>query len=195
VRPGKMLMKKPLPFAFAAAAIFAAVGGATAFLVANAPERRAAEPIRPAWVEVAWPFPIDPWGRGRAFRCTAADCGSEVNLFLRAKIGFCNCVSAIDDDEVDRVGDVDLAGGERSALGPGRPIGVRWMDGRSRGYTIGGRGAGAKSALAIAFHDHCDVIVATAAVGSAEPVAQEGAVLAFLNSDLVLHWAEVTLGL
>jgi hypothetical protein len=73
-----------------------------------------------------------------------------VNLYLRAKIGLCNCVSAIDDEEVDRVGDVDLVGGERAELGPGRSIDVRWMKGRSRGYAVGGRGAAAKSALSVA---------------------------------------------
>ncbi len=28
------------------------------------------------WVEVAWPFPLDQWGTGRAFRCGAADSSS-----------------------------------------------------------------------------------------------------------------------
>ena len=133
-------------------------------------------------------------GRGRAFQCKAADCGSELNLFLRAKIGFCNCaIGVADDDDLDRVGDVGLI--DSSALGAGRPIGVHWMKGRSRGYVVGGRGALAKSVLSIAFNDRCDVIVATATVGSDERAAHEGAVLEFLNSDLVSGWAETTLGL
>jgi len=33
----------------------------------------AAEPVRAAWSEVKWPFPIDQWGVGRAFRCPAAE--------------------------------------------------------------------------------------------------------------------------
>jgi hypothetical protein len=65
------------------------------------------------------------------------------------------------------------------------------MKGRSRGYTVGA--ASAKSVLSLAFNDRCDVIVATVVAG-AEPVAQEQAVLAFLNGDLMLHWAEVILG-
>ncbi len=44
-------------------------------------------------------------------------------------------------------------------------------------------------------HDRCDLIVATAAIGGGQPGAQEDAVIEFLNSDLVLRWAEVTLGL
>ena len=53
----------------------------------------------------------------------------------------------------------------------------------------------AKSALAVAFHERCDMIVATAALGTPDPAKHEQAVMAFLNSDIVLRWAEVTLGL
>jgi hypothetical protein len=150
---------------------------------------------RPIWAEVVWPFPLDQWGRGRAFQCAAADCGSEIHLYLRAKIGFCNCTSAIDDDEVDRVGDLDLVGGSRTAVGPGWAVAVHGMSGRSRGYAIDGGGAPARSALTIALHDRCDMIVATAAVGRGEPAVHEDAVLAFLNGDLVLRWAQAELGL
>jgi hypothetical protein len=155
----------------------------------------AGAPPHPVWTETAWPFPNDPWGKGKACRCRAEHCGTEVNLYVRAKIGSCGCVTAIDDDDVDRVGDLDLIGSEHVALGPGRPIEVRWMKGRSRGYAVSGRAAVAKSALSIAFHERCDMIVATAAIGGDQPAMQEGAVLEFLNSEVVLRWAEVTLGL
>ena len=191
------MVTKPRAFAIAAAvAIAATVGGYAAFLAAQAPQmQRVGAGHPPIWTQVKWPFPLDLWGPGLAFRCKAADCGGEVYLYLRAKIGFCNCTSAIDDEMVDRVGDVDLLASERGALGPGRAIDVRSMKGRSRGYAVGGRGAAAKSALSIAFHDRCDLIVATAAIGGDQPGVQEDAVLEFLNSDLVLRWAEVTLGL
>jgi hypothetical protein len=153
-----------------------------------------AKPSGPVWTETAWPFATDPWGKGKAFRCRAEHCGREVHLYIRAKIGSCGCVTAIDDDDVDRVGDLDLLGKERAALGPGQPIEVRWMKGRSRGYALGDA-APAKSALSIAFHERCDMIVATAAITGNKPAAQEGAVLDFLNSDRVLQWAELTLGL
>ena len=189
-------MSKPRAFLFviaAAVVLSAAVGGYAAFLADRPREPRSAAPV---WTEVRWPFPLDQWGLGRAFHCNAADCGTEVNLYLRAKIGFCNCTTGVSDDpDLDRVGDVGLIDGESSALGARRPIGVHWMKGRSRGYVVGGRGAVAKSVLSIAFNDHCDVIVATAAVGSGERAAQERAVLEFLSSDLVLGWAETTLGL
>jgi hypothetical protein len=181
----------------AALALAAAVGGAAAVVVATWPQpQAAATPGRPVWSEAAWPFPIDPWGTGRAFRCAAADCGAEVTLYVRAKIGFCNCTTGVaDDDELDRIGDVYLLSRQSAALGPGRAIEVHWMRGRSRVYALGGRGTSVKSALSIAFNDRCDVIVATAAVDGAEPAAREVAVLAFLNGDLVLRWAETTLGL
>ena len=111
----------------------------------------------PVWTEAAWPFPIDQWGQGWAYQCKAADCGVEVNLYLRPKIGFCNCQTGVaDDEELDRVSDVDLVGSEGSALGPGRPITVHWMKGRSRSYQ--GRASSAKSVLSLAFNDtlRCD---------------------------------------
>ena len=78
----------------------------------------------PVWNEVQWPFPIDQWGRGRAFQCKPADCGTEVRLYLRAKLGFCDCTMGVaDDDDLDRMSDFDLVGGDfqRSA-----PVGPFW---------------------------------------------------------------------
>jgi hypothetical protein len=197
---GQAIMSRSHAFAIAGAvALVTVIGGAAAFHAATPPQPQpqdVATRDRAAWTEVSWPFPLDQWGRGRAFQCKAADCAREVNLYLRAKVGFCNCATGVaDDEELDRVSDVDLVGGESAALGPGRPIGVHWMKGRSRGYALGGPGAAAKSVLSIAFNDRCDVIVATIAVGGDEPAAQEEAALAFLNGDLVLHWAQTTLGL
>ena len=44
-------------------------------------------------------------------------------------------------------------------------------------------------------HDRSDLVVATAAIGAGQSGVQDDAVLEFLNSDLVLRWAEVALGL
>jgi len=187
-------MNRPLVIA-AALAILVAIGGSAVLRGGKAFEpSRLAAGNRPRWAEVAWPFPLDQWGRGLAFRCRPADCGSDINLYLRAKIGFCGCASEIDDDEVDRVGDTDLVGGEPTALGAGKPVGVHGMQGRSRGYEIRGS-VMMKSVLTVAFHDRCDMIVATAALTNNDPASQHDAVLDFLNSDLVLRWAETTLGL
>ena len=97
-----------------------------------------------------------------------------------------------DDEELDRVSDLDLVGSDRKALGPGRPITVHWMKGRSRGYAVGAPAT--KSVLSLAFNSRCDVIVATVLAGD-KPLAQEQAVLEFLNGDLVRQRAEVVLGL
>jgi hypothetical protein len=180
----------------AAVVLVAGIGGTAAFLAAKPPvdtDRAPSPDRRPVWTEVTWPFPIDQFGGGWAFQCKAADCGIDVNLYLRPKIGFCNCQTGVaDDEELDRVNDVDLVGSERSALGPGQPITVHSMKGRSRAYKVGAPSA--KAVLSLAFNSRCDVMVATVVAGD-EPVAQEQAVLEFLNGDLVLHRAEVVLGL
>jgi hypothetical protein len=181
--------------AVAAVVLVAGIGVYALFLAAKPPAdmHRASSLAGPVWTDAAWPFPIDQWGQGWAYQCKAADCGIEVNLYLRPKIGFCNCQTGVaDDEELDRVSDVDLVGSEGSALGPGRPITVHWMKGRSRGYRAGAPSG--KSVLSLAFNDRCDVIVATVVAGD-DPVAQEQAVLEFLNGDQVLNWAKVVLGL
>ncbi len=181
-----------------AVAAFALGGlvGAYALLAERPVERGAATgAIHPAWIEVQWPFPLDQWGKGKAFRCKSADCGVEVTVYVRAKIGFCNCATGVsDDEELDRISDYDLIGNKLAALGPGRPIAVAWMKGRSRAFMLSGQPAG-KSALSVGFNDRCDAIVATAVLGHDQPGSMEPAVLEFLNSKTVVHWAEVTLGL
>jgi hypothetical protein len=151
-----------------------------------------------AWMQGDWPFPIDQWGKGWVYQCKAVDCGADVTLYVRPKIGFCNCQTGVaDDEELDRVSDTDLIGGERSALSPGRPIKVRWMKGRSRSYTVSapaGKSQPAKSVLSLAFNNSCDVIVATVVAGK-KPAAQEEAVLEFLNTERMLDWIVVVLGI
>src|SRR5688500_15764911 len=91
----------------------------------------------PTWKEVNWPFPSDEWGRGKAFQCKAADCGAEIMVFGRDKIGFCNCtIGVADDEELSRLSDFILMGEKIEPLGPGQPIRVAWMKGRSRGYAL-----------------------------------------------------------
>jgi hypothetical protein len=148
----------------------------------------------PAFAETAWPFPMDQWGLGRAYRCAPGDCGTEVKIFLRAKIGFCNCATGVSDDaELERVADVELLNEKFTAPSAGHEIAVAWMKGRSRVYDVPGRAPG--STLALAFNDHCDVIVATAVVPDGPASRIEPSVLTFLNSETVIHWAEKVLGL
>jgi hypothetical protein len=174
------------------------LAGALAFFAWPMPGRggAAATPSHPAFSEVEWPYPTDEWGKGKAFRCAAADCGAEVNLYVRAKIGFCNCRTGVsDDNELDRLSDFRLMGEKLSVLGPGHPINVAWMKGRSRAYAIADPNRARNSALAVAFNDRCDAIVATAVVAHDRPAAIEPGVIEFLNSKPIVHWAEITLGL
>src|SRR4029078_13247178 len=111
------------------------------------PRHAAATAIAPVWTEIAWPFPNDPWGKGKAFRCKAADCAAEVNIYLRAKIGFCNCTTGVCyDEDLARMGDLFLVG-EVWPLGQGRRIGIASMKGRSRAYSINARNPPGKTVI------------------------------------------------
>jgi hypothetical protein len=144
------------------------------------------------WTEVKWPFPLDQWGTGRAFQCR--DCGIEMSVYVRPKLGFCNCTTGVSDDaELDRVGDLELLSDKFEGQSDGRPITVGWMKGRSRPYQVAIPYAARRPALAIAFNDKCDVVVAT--VVANEMQAAERAALDFLNRDVVLRWVERELGL
>ena len=91
----------------------------------------------PVWSEVKWPFLLDQWGAGQAFRCAAEQCGGEVHVYLRAKIGFCRCATGVsDDDEIDRVGDVELIGDDYKPLASGRPITAGVLVGRARLFLV-----------------------------------------------------------
>ena len=148
------------------------------------------------WTEVQWPFPTDQFGRGKAFRCDGPDCGASVTLYVRAKIGFCNCATGVaDDEELERISDFEFLGGKVSALGDGRPIAVAWMKGRSRSYALNAPDRSGKSALTIGYNDRCDAIVATVVVPHDRPGEIEAEALKLLNGPTVMRWAEVTLGL
>src|SRR5260370_39198353 len=132
---------------------------------------QAPQSIRSTWTEIKWPCPLDQWGVGRAFICRAADCGGEVLLYLRAKLGFCNCTTGVSDDaELDRVGDLELLSAAFNGLGDGRTITVGWMNGRSRPYYISMRYGAPRTSLAVAFNDKCSGLV-IAVVAERELVA------------------------
>ena len=147
------------------------------------------------WVEEKWPFPIDQWGTGQAFGCAAEGCGGEVHLYLRAKIGFCRCATGVsDDDEIERVGDLELIGPDYKALASGHPVTAGLMIGRARFYAVARPLQSALLVLTIALANKCDAIVATV---TAEPQAQsvaEAHALDFLRSAAVQHWVEAQSG-
>jgi hypothetical protein len=180
-------MKKAIPFMVALAGI---VTGAAvmALFGASTPAIPSAE-ISPVWTEFKWPFLLDQWGVGRAFVCKPHECGVEVNVYLRPKIGFCKCATGVDDDdELERVSDLGLLRNKAVIPGPGRPIEVGWMKGRSRRYTMAG--STEDQLLSIAFNDRCDVIVALVTLEHVNQEAIERAVIDFLNSDRVLRWVK-----
>jgi hypothetical protein len=149
------------------------------------------------WTEVAWPFPADQFGRGKAFQCGATDCGTPVTLYVRAKIGFCNCTTGVADDaELERIGDLDLLGVKAAAQGDSHPIAVASMKGRSRAYALAAAdNQPGKSALSIGYNERCDAIVATAVVPHERPGDVEAGVIRFLSGPTVMRWIEATLGL
>lgn len=148
--------------------------------------------VETGWTEVDWPYLKDQFGAGRAYRCRGPNCGRDLRVTFRAKIGFCNCATGVaDDEELERIGDVGLAGDSYAAGQPGREIRVGEMKGRDRAYVSSA--GGAPPLLSLAFNNRCDVIVATATGPSA--IEAEQAILDFLNSAPVLNWAERALGL
>ena len=143
------------------------------------------------WAEEKWPFPIDQWGTGQAFGCAAERCGHEIHLYLRAKIGFCRCATGVsDDNEIERVGDLELVGPDYQAMASGHPVTAGIMTGRARLYAVARPLQPAVAVLTIALANKCDAIVATV---MAEPQAQsiaEGQALNFLRAAAVQHWVE-----
>jgi hypothetical protein len=150
--------------------------------------------LAPVWNEAKWPFPIDQWGIGRAFVCESADCGAKVEVYVRPKIGFCNCSTGVSDDkELERVADTDLLRPDVQPLGPGRPVKVGWMEGLRRTYRATDARAG--HLMSVAFNDECDVVVAVASLGPGDPALVEPAVMDFLRSRPMVLWAKRELGL
>src|ERR1700692_4435015 len=146
------------------------------------------QPQVEAWQEIAWPFPRDGWPAGRAFHCASELCGDDVELYVRPKIGFCNCDSNVaDDDEVDRVTDLDLMSQRFVPLEPGRVIRIADMPGRLRSYDLQMSDGSRHTAVGIAVSRRCDLLVAVAQGKGNAPGVQRVA-LGFLGSNDMTHW-------
>jgi hypothetical protein len=151
--------------------------------------------MKAVWNEAAWPFPIDQWGTGAAFVCQPADCGTRVTVYIRPKIGFCNCSTGVSDDaELERVSDTELVTRSVRARGASRPVKVGWMAGLSRSYRAA-EGGNRDGMISVAFNDECDVVVALATTGDADPAQVEPAVVSFLQTTPMVLWAKKELGL
>ena len=145
------------------------------------------------WREIAWPFPRDGWPAGRAFRCDADACGEAVELYVRPKIGFCNCDSGVaDDDEVDRVADLDLLSPRFAPVKAGQVVRVAELPGRARRYDLKMTDGSQHAAVGFALSRHCDLLVAVAqGEGSSDNVQRIAA--EFLDSDSMARWITAAL--
>jgi hypothetical protein len=115
-------------------------------------------------------------------------CGDDVELYVRPKAGFCNCDSGVaDDDEVDRVADLDLMSERFVALEAGNAIRIAGMAGRLRTYDLGMADGSRHSAVGIAVSRRCDLLVAVAQGKGTAPDVQRVA-LEFLASDVMTKW-------
>jgi len=150
-------------------------------LSAGAAYERAAPGIGD-WQEIAWPFPRDGWPAGKAFR------SGEVEIYVRPKIGFCNCdVGVADDDEVDRVADLDLISEHFAPLQPGTAVRIADMAGRIRLYQLAMSDGSRHSAIGIAVSHRCDLMVAVAK-GSGDATTVQRVALEFLDSVKMSNW-------
>ena len=176
-------MRRWLIIAAGIVALGALSGGAAYQRVAPGEDLKKAE-----WQEIAWPFPRDGWPAGKAFRCGAAHCGGEVEVYVRPKIGFCNCdVGVADDDEVDRVADLDLMSAHFAPLEAGRVVRIADMPGRIRSYELGMSDGSRRTAVGIAVSRRCDLMVAVAK-GRGDATGVQRAALDFLGSVKMSTW-------
>jgi len=155
------------------------------------------QPVRSdvdGWREIAWPFPRDGWPAGRAFRCAVEACGGEVEVYVRPKIGFCNCDTGVaDDDEVDRVTDLDLISERFVPTEAGKFVHVADMAGRSRNYDLKMSDGSQHAAVGIALSHRCDLLVAVVQ-GNAAASELQHAALDYLASREMHHWMIASLG-
>ncbi len=151
--------------------------------------------LAPGWEEIAWPFGRDAWPAGRAFRCGADTCGGELEVYVRPKIGFCNCTTGVTDDaEVDAVSDLDMISADFVPERPGEPVLVGELKGRARGYTVTMPDGARRDGAGYAISSKCD-LVAVASLGSGAGSAQaRREVVALLESDPVQRWLGAKLG-
>jgi hypothetical protein len=170
----------------AVAVIALGVSGVGAYQLATPPVDEVAR-----WREIAWPFTRDGWPAGRAFRCDGACEGAE--LYVRVKRGFCNCDTGVaDDDEVDRVADVDLISPRFAAVAPGEDVGISEMRGRARRYDLDMPDGVRRVAIGVAVSRRCDLFVA-AAQGRAEASGVQRAALVFLERPEIKTWLTAAL--
>jgi hypothetical protein len=171
-----------------------ALSGVGAYQLVRPAMERSAAPTDVKWQEIAWSFPRDGWPAGRAFRCGSCGEGEAgIELYVRPKIGFCNCDTGVaDDDEVDRVADIDLISPRFAPVAPGAEVGIGEMRGRTRRYDLDMPDGARHVAIGMAVSRRCDLFVA-AAQGPGEASAMQHAALAFLETEEMNTWVTAAL--
>jgi hypothetical protein len=155
-----------------------------------------AEQAHATWIETKWPFLMDQWGEGKSFQCKAEDCGAELNLYIRAKIGFCSSTTGIaDDDELERLSDFNLMNGRAIALARGHKIEVASMKGRIRAYETINSIHSPTYAFSVVFNNNNDALVATVVLNGGHPLAMEPVIIHFLNGRTIQRWVALALGM
>jgi hypothetical protein len=183
-------MEKALAFAVILAGAGLMAGSVALFGMHVPPPARSGTAT---WTEAKWPFLLDQWGTGKAFAC--ADCGGKVEVYVRPKIGFCNCTTGVSDDaELERVADTDLVSPRTRPVGPSQPVIIGSMTGLARPYGVSDGETG-ETLLSVAYNSECDVVVAVATLGDGDPAVVTPRLVAFLGSEPMLHWARKELGL
>jgi hypothetical protein len=147
------------------------------------------------WQQIPWPFGRDAWPPGLAFRCMAPDCSDGAEVYVRPKMGFCNCALGVsDDEEVDRVIDLDLISEHFRPVAAGKPVHIAGLAGRSRSYTLDMPDGTVRAAAGIALSHQCDAVVAVTHGKSANAAGLEREALDLLSSKAVTAWLDSALG-
>ena len=103
-------------------------------------------------------------------------------------MGFCNCDRGVaDDDEVDRVADLDLMSEHFTPLAPGYLVRVADMPGRIRAYDLNMPDGLRHAAVGIAVSRRCDLLVAVAH-GKGDAPEVRRAALDFLGTREMTRW-------
>jgi len=174
-----------------AAVAMVVTGVAAAALYRSGPS----QPVTPGWHEVAWPFPRDAWPAGRAFRCGSAACGGSVEVYVRPKLGFCNCSTGVaGDDEVDGVSDMDMISADFIPRRPGEPVSIGGMAGRTRAYTLRMPDGTTRAAAGFAMSHRCDLVVAASQGQAAGSLQAQRAITELLEAGPIAGWIMSLLG-
>ena len=138
-----------------------------------------------------------PMGHRQSLRLHAGrTAASKVDVYVRPKIGFCNCSTGVSDDgELERVGDTELVSREFRPLGTG-PSDQGRLDGRTQPTLSGAGDEGRGRAPALGRVQRRVRCGRGAGHGRAMATRGDRApVIAFLNSRPMVLWAKKELGL